>query len=136
MAKGYAAPIWMTYRQTQELKGQVRKVEHGALVVYANILTKTETNEQGEDTEREIRFMKGHTVFNVEQVDGLPAHYYAQPENLLPLSERIENRPLHHQYGPLQDRDRSDRVGYCNRRMNTSVPKLIELHHGNKPWHA
>jgi antirestriction protein ArdC len=30
-------------------------------------------------------------VFNVEQVDGLPAHYYAQPANSLPLSERIEN---------------------------------------------
>ena len=53
--------------------------------------TKTETNEQGEDTEREIPFMKGYTVFNVEQVEGLPAHYYAQPENPLPLSERIEN---------------------------------------------
>jgi antirestriction protein ArdC len=39
--------------------------------------------------EREIPFMKGYTVFNVEQVDGLPAHYYAQPENPLPLSERI-----------------------------------------------
>ena len=35
--------------------------------------------------------MKGYTVFNVEQIDGLPAHYYAQPENPLPLSERIES---------------------------------------------
>jgi antirestriction protein ArdC len=41
--------------------------------------------------EREIPFMKGYTVFNVEQVDGLHAHYYAQPVNPLPLSERIEN---------------------------------------------
>jgi antirestriction protein ArdC len=90
-AKGYAAPIWMTYKQAQELKGQVRKGEHGSLVVYANSITKTETNEQGEDTEREIPFMKGYTVFNVEQVEGLPAHYHAQPENPLPLSERIEN---------------------------------------------
>ncbi|HWR53976.1 MAG TPA: zincin-like metallopeptidase domain-containing protein [Bryobacteraceae bacterium] len=91
MAKGYAAPIWMTYKQAQELKGNVRKGEHGSLVVYANSITKTETNDQGEDTEREIPFMKGYTVFNVEQVDGLPQHYYAQPENPLPLSERIEN---------------------------------------------
>ena len=60
-------------------------------MVYANSITKTETNEKGEDTEREIPFMKGYTVFNVEQVDGLPAHYYAQPVNPLPLSERIEN---------------------------------------------
>jgi len=90
VSKGYAAPIWMTYKQAQELSGQVRKGEHGALVVYANTVTKTETNEEGQDVEREIPFMKGYTVFNVEQVEGLPAQYYAQPVNPLPLSERIE----------------------------------------------
>ena len=90
LAKGYAAPIWMTFKQAQELGGHVRKGERGSLVVYANRITKTETNEAGEDTEREIPFMKGYTVFNVEQVEGLPAHYYAQPVNPLPVSERIE----------------------------------------------
>lgn len=89
--KGYAAPIWMTFKQALELEAHVRKGEHGSLVVYANSITKTETNEKGEDTEREIPFMKGYTVFNVEQIEGLPAHYYAQPENPLPLSERIES---------------------------------------------
>jgi antirestriction protein ArdC len=90
LAKGYAAPIWMTYKQAQELGANVRKGEKGSLVVYANRITKTETNEAGEDTEREIPFMKGYTVFNVEQVEGLPAQYYAQPVNPLPLAERIE----------------------------------------------
>ena len=91
MAKGYAAPIWMTFKQALEFDAHVRKGEHGSLVVYANSITKTETNEKGEDTEREIPFMKGYTVFNVEQIEGLPAHYYAKPENPLPLSERIES---------------------------------------------
>jgi antirestriction protein ArdC len=50
----------------------------------------TETNPQGEDIERDIPFMTPYTVFNVEQVDGLPSHYYARPENPLPVSERIE----------------------------------------------
>jgi len=90
VAKGYAAPIWMTYKQAQEIGANVRKGEHGSLVVYANSISKTETNEAGEDIEREIPFMKGYTVFNVEQVDGLPAHYYAQPVNPLPLAERID----------------------------------------------
>lgn len=89
VAKGYAAPLWMTYKQAQELGAHVRKGERGALVVYANSITKTETGENGEDIEREIPFMKGYTVFNVEQIDGLPEHYYAKPENPLPLSERI-----------------------------------------------
>lgn len=88
--KGYAAPIWMTFKQALELGANVRKGEHGSLVVYANTVTKTETNDAGEDVEREIPFLKGYTVFNVEQIEKLPAHYYAQPVNPLPLSERIE----------------------------------------------
>jgi antirestriction protein ArdC len=91
MDKGYTAPIWMTYNQAQELGAQVRKGERGSLVVFANRFTKTETNDKGEDIEREIPFMKGYTVFNVEQIDGLPAHYYAQPVDPLSLSERIGN---------------------------------------------
>jgi antirestriction protein ArdC len=91
MDRGFVAPIWMTFKQALELDAHVRKGERGSLVVYANRITKTETNEQGEDTEREIPFMKGYTVFNVEQIEGLPAHYYAKPENPLPLSERIDS---------------------------------------------
>ena len=91
LEKGYAAPLWMTYKQSQELGAQVRKGEHGSLVVFADRFTKTETNDQGESVERAIPFMKGYTVFNVEQIEGLPAHFYAQPVNPLPLSDRIEH---------------------------------------------
>lgn len=90
MEKGYSAPLWMTYKQAQELGANVRKGEKGSLVVYANSISKTETNDKGEDVEREIPFMKGYTVFNVEQVEGLAAHYYATAVNPLGLSERIE----------------------------------------------
>jgi antirestriction protein ArdC len=79
----------MTYKQASELGGQVRKGEHGALVVYADRIRRSETDEKGEETEREIPFMKGYTVFNCEQVDGLPAHFYSRPEAPLPASERI-----------------------------------------------
>ena len=78
MENGYAAPFWMTYRQAQALGGQVRQGEHGALVVYANAIQRTETDEKtGEEVETEIPFMKGYTAFNVEQIDGLPARYRA-----------------------------------------------------------
>lgn len=91
LEKGYAAPLWMTYKQSQELGAQVRKGQHGALVVFADRFTKTETNDKGEAIEHEIPFMKGYTVFNVEQIDGLPAHFYAKPSNPLPLPERIDH---------------------------------------------
>lgn len=88
--KGYDAPIWMTFRQAQELGGHVRKGEHGSLVVYANTMTKTEHDENtGEDIEHAIPFMKGYTVFNVEQINGLPGHYYAKAQApTLTLEER------------------------------------------------
>jgi antirestriction protein ArdC len=78
MEQGFAAPLWLTYRQAQDLGGQVRKGEKGSLVVYANTITRTERDETtGEEQERDIPFMKGYTVFNAEQVDGLPPHFYA-----------------------------------------------------------
>ena len=84
-ARGYACPIWMTYKQAQEFGGQVRKGEGGSLVLYADRITRTDTDAAtGEETEREIPFLKGYTVFNCEQIESLPAHYYAMAE--APLS--------------------------------------------------
>ncbi len=89
--KGFAAPLWLTYKQAQELGGQVRKGEKGSLVVYANTITRTEQDaDTGEDLERQIPFMKGYTVFNAEQVEGLPAHFYALQERTLDPVARIE----------------------------------------------
>ena len=79
-AKGYSAPLWLTFKQAQELGGHVRKGEAGELVVYADRITRTETDAKGEETERSIPFLKGYTVFNAEQIEGLPAHYYAKAE--------------------------------------------------------
>lgn len=92
VAKGYAAPIWMTYRQAQELGGQVRKGEHGSMVAYADTFRKTETDAAtGEEEEREIFFLKQYTVFNVEQIDGLAPHFYAlAPSPALAPAARIE----------------------------------------------
>ena len=73
--KGYACPIWLTFKQALELGGNVRKGETGELVVYANSITRTEANEKGEEIEREIPFLKGYTVFNAEQCENLPAYY-------------------------------------------------------------
>lgn len=91
IGKGYASPIWMTFKQALELNASVRKGEHGSLVVYADRITRIETDtETGEDTEREIPFMKGYTVFNVEQINGLPEHYYVKPAPRSETVRRIE----------------------------------------------
>jgi antirestriction protein ArdC len=79
LGQNFAAPIWMTFRQASELNAHVRKGEKGSLVVYANAITRTEHDDKtGEDVEHEIPYMKGYTVFNVEQIEGLPEIYYAK----------------------------------------------------------
>jgi antirestriction protein ArdC len=91
VTKGYACPLWLTFKQAIELGGHVRKGEAGELVVYANSITRTETDGKGEETEREIPYLKGYTVFNAEQCHGLPAHYYAKagPSAVTPM-QRLE----------------------------------------------
>lgn len=75
-AQGFAAPVWMTYRQATELGANVRKGEKGSPVVYANSIRRTDTDPAtGDDVAHEIHFLKGYTVFNVEQIEGLPAKY-------------------------------------------------------------
>jgi len=92
MANGYSNPQWMTFQQAKELGGHVRKGEHGAMVVYASRFTKTETGDNGDLIERDVPFLKSYSVFNVQQIDDLPAKFYGQSVPLPePAFQRIEN---------------------------------------------
>ena len=57
-------------------------------------MTKTDASDDGEEATRDIYFMKGYTVFNVEQVEGLPGHFYAATPEPLDQLERIEQADL------------------------------------------
>jgi antirestriction protein ArdC len=79
MAQNFAAPIWMTFKQAMELDAHILKGEKGSLVVYADSITRNETDEKtGDEIEREIPFLKGYIVFNVEQIKGLPEIFHAK----------------------------------------------------------
>jgi len=91
MTQNFAAPIWMTFKQATDLDARVRKDEKGSLVVYADRITRKETDEEtGGEIDREIPFLKGYTVFNVEQIEGLPEVYYAKAAPTLDPVARIE----------------------------------------------
>lgn len=86
-AMAYNSRYWMTYRQAEALGGQVRKGETSSLSVYYSQISKTEQDRvTGEDHTRAIRFLKAYNVFNADQIDGLPAHYY-------PVLTPPEDRP-------------------------------------------
>lgn len=91
VARGFVSPIWMTFKQSVELGGHIRKGETGTTVVYANRFTRTEVDAQGDEVERGIPFLKAYTVFCADQIEGLPAQYYAMPDPVANPVQRIEH---------------------------------------------
>ena len=83
MARGFACPIWMTFRQALMLGGAVRRGETGSTVVFASRFTRSEDDGNGGEIEKEIPFLKAYCVFNVEQIDGLADHYHHRPQQML-----------------------------------------------------
>ncbi|MCT2581111.1 MAG: DUF1738 domain-containing protein [Mesorhizobium sp.] len=88
---GYQENTWMTYRQAQDLGGQVRKGEKGTLVVKYGTFT---PKEREDDEDRSIPYLKGYTVFNIEQIENLPDRFFSPAEELpsvpVPHIETVE----------------------------------------------
>lgn len=81
---GYRNPFWLTYRKCAELGGQVRKGEKGCPVMYWHRSQYVEKDadgnpvldEDGNERKRNAMLIRGYTVFNAEQCDGLPERFY------------------------------------------------------------
>jgi antirestriction protein ArdC len=113
-ARGYAAPVWMTFKQAIDLGGDVRKGEKGSLTVYADSITRRERDDAtGEEAAQKIHFLKGYTVFNADQIEGLPQHYYAQPAPQREPLPRIAHAELYFKATGAQVRHGGDRAYYA-----------------------
>jgi antirestriction protein ArdC len=86
--RGYRGDTWMTFNQAKEFGASVRKGEKGTPIVFFKALTVTKDNaETGQDEERQVPMIRTYTVFNVAQIEGLPAHYYpAAPAPIEPIT--------------------------------------------------
>lgn len=89
VARGFVSTTWMTFKQSLELGGHIRKGESGTMVVYANKVTKMETDDNGDDVERTVPFLRAYTVFCVDQIDDLPEQYYKAAVPSTPPTQRI-----------------------------------------------
>ncbi len=84
---GFVSPFWLTFNQAKELGAFVKKGEHGSPVVYASKFTKKDKTEAGDEIDQEIPFLKQYTVFNADQVEGLPGYFYE-------LAKAVQTEPL------------------------------------------
>lgn len=82
--KGFAADQWMTFNQAKKLGANVRKGERGTKIVFYKTLEIEDEN--GED--RKIPMARTFTVFNVEQIDNLPAEYTPAPRETVDTGAR------------------------------------------------
>jgi len=83
-AHGYATQRWLTFKQTLDVGGVVRKGEHGVKVYFVSKVEKTTDT----DEVRHVPFLKEYTVFNVAQCHGLPKDCLTGEVTALNLDER------------------------------------------------
>lgn len=123
-AQGFTSPFWMTVNQALELDAHVRKGAKGSLIVYANRITRTEKTEDGDEIERDIPFLKGYTVFNVEQIEGLPGSFRSQPQPTLNRVERVARAEQFFARTGLTIRYGGDRAYYSESNDLIQMPQI------------
>ena len=74
---GFQSKWWGTFNQWRNLQGSVQKRpshvkpgEWGTKIVFWSPITKTKTDEQGNETENRFFMLKTFTIFNIDQIDG------------------------------------------------------------------
>lgn len=88
-AMSYESPYWLTFKQADELGGNVRKGEKSCPVVFWKRL---EIEEDGQ--KKEIPMLRYYSVFNVAQCDGISQHVpvvdgTAKPHSPIETAEKI-----------------------------------------------
>ena len=84
--KGYNSPYWMTYKQAENLGGNVKKGEKSTVVIFWKRLSITETDkETGKVEAKIIPMLKYFRVFNLEQTENI------EPEKLPKDSQPIDD---------------------------------------------
>jgi len=91
---GYRARHWMTYRQAQMLGGQVRAGEQSQFAIFYKAYSKKVDSgaHSGEMVDEHRRVMRSYALFNADQIDALPAEFYAEPLTLAPPGDQLGPR--------------------------------------------
>jgi antirestriction protein ArdC len=124
--RGYTSPTWMTFAQALALGAHVCKGEQGSMVVYANQLQRTEADDTGAETERSIAFLKAYTVFNTQQIEGLPARF--DPETTSPTEQESTQAALRFfEYCDMTIHQGGDQAYYAPGSDHIQMPHLSQF---------
>lgn len=65
---GFSSPYWVSYRQAQQLGGNVKKGEHATPIIFWKIIEK-----ETEEKKQIIPVLRYYSVFNLLQCNGISA---------------------------------------------------------------
>ena len=98
----FGSQTWMTYKQAAELGANVRKGEHGTPVVFWKFPNRNQRAEgdepsgDGGELDRRAPMCRYYTVFNSDQIDGLPADlpFEDEPFDAIEAAQRVVDEHL------------------------------------------
>ena len=116
---GYSSPYWVSYKQAQELGGNVKKGEKSTLVVFWKQLKVADKENPGET--KTIPMLRYYRVFNVSQCEGIE---YPQPEARTPEFSPIDacERVVSGMRNPPAITSTSQRACYSRRDDTVNMP--------------
>ncbi|MBK1734881.1 DNA primase [Halorhodospira abdelmalekii] len=96
--RGFSTSRWLTYKQAKEAGGQVRKGEKGTLGTFFKPIPVQQKDrvghplydDEGHPKMKTVPFIRGFTLFNLDQIEGLEARYW-YPETVSHHLETIES---------------------------------------------
>jgi antirestriction protein ArdC len=106
-ATEFQSPFWLTFKQTLDLGGHVKKGAKSSPVIYYKFLEKTDTAGnpvRGDDgTPKRIPFVRWSNVFNLDQTEGIEPPAITRSQNDLSANDRAAGIvqvaklcPIHH----------------------------------------
>lgn len=80
----FASPYWLTFKQAQDKGGSVKKGSKSTAIVFWKFNEYKKTDSDGNETTKNVPFVRYYRVFNLEQTEGIEA----------PVEDAIETTPI------------------------------------------
>ena len=108
---GYNSSYWGTYKQWQEIGGNVIKGQKATHIVFFKPIIKEDAN--GDVTDK-FFMLRGYSVFNLEQVEGIEEGKFKEPEAKVSFSDFPAAESLMIDSGIKIKHSNSDRAFYTS----------------------
>jgi antirestriction protein ArdC len=119
---GYASPYWFTFKQALALNAAVRKGERGSCIVFYTELPGDADAPNPDDVKGDKkRILRGYTVFNASQIDGLPPECFAEAKPPAPRDDDDARLTALFAKLPINVRHGGDRAYYA------MAPDVIQM---------